>query len=100
MIFQNFWIARYLVLFGPKTNDAIYYRIGYLIGQKSGAKYVIFLIIQESKLIQVVLLSLEKALTLRNFIIVIKSVFNKVQNHYNIFLEKCTYKWYKLIILW
>ena len=51
-----------------------------------------FLIIQESKLIQVVLLSLEKALTLRNFIIVIKSVFNKVQNHYNIFLEKCTYK--------
>ena len=71
-----------------------------LLVKKVVLNMLFFLIIQESKLIQVVLLSLEKALTLRNFIIVIKSVFNKVQNHYNIFLEKCTYKWYKLIILW
>ena len=71
-----------------------------LLVKKVVLNMLFFLIIQESKLIQVVLLSLEKALTLRNFIIVIKSVFNKVQNHYNIFLEKCTYKWYKLVILW
>ena len=63
-----------------------------LLVKKVVLNMLFFLIIQESKLIQVVLLSLEKALTLRNFIIVIKSVFNKVQNHYNIFLEKCTYK--------
>ena len=38
-------------------------------------------------------LSLEKTLTLHNVIILIKSVFNKNQNHYyyNIFLEKCLY---------
>ena len=63
-----------------------------LLVKKVVLNMLFLLIIQESKLIQVVLLSLEKALTLRNFIIVIKSVFNKVQNHYNIFLEKCTYK--------
>ena len=63
-----------------------------LLVKKVVLNMLFFLIIQESKLIQVVLLSLEKALTLRNFIILIKSVFNKVQNHYNIFLEKCTYK--------
>ena len=62
-----------------------------LLVKKVVLNMLFFLIIQESKLIQVVLLSLEKALTLRNFIIVIKSVFNKVQNHHNIFLEKCTY---------
>ena len=39
-------------------------------------------------------LPLEKALTLHNVIILIKSVFNKDQNHYyyNIFLEKCSYQ--------
>ena len=36
-------------------------------------------------------LPLENTLTLHNVIILIKSVFNKDQNHYyyNIFLEKC-----------
>ena len=63
-----------------------------LLVKKVVLNMLFFLIIQESKLIQVVLLSLEKALTLRNFIIVIKSVFNILQNHYNIFVEKCTYK--------
>ena len=39
-------------------------------------------------------LFLEKALTFRNVIILIKPVFNQNQNHYyyNIFLEKCSYK--------
>ena len=42
-------------------------------------------------------LTLEKTLTLCNFVILIKSVFNKDKNHYyyNIFLEKCSYKQYK-----
>ena len=34
--------ARYLVLFGPEKYDAIYNRIKYLIGIKSGITYVIF----------------------------------------------------------
>ena len=39
-------------------------------------------------------LFLEKTLTFRNVIILIKPVFNQNQNHYyyNIFLEKCSYK--------
>ena len=39
-------------------------------------------------------LSLEETLTLHNAIILIKSVFNKKQNHYhyNIFLENCSYQ--------
>ena len=39
-------------------------------------------------------LPLEKTLTLHNVIILIKSVFNKNQNHYyyKIFLEKCLYE--------
>ena len=39
-------------------------------------------------------LPLEKTLTLHNVIILIKSVFNKNQNHYyyKIFLEKCLYQ--------
>ena len=39
---------------------------------------------------------LEKTLTLVNVIILIKLVFNKDKNYYdNIFLEKCSYKWFK-----
>ena len=37
-------------------------------------------------------LSLEKALTLYNIVILLKSVFNKYENNYNIFLEKVSYK--------
>ena len=39
-------------------------------------------------------LSVEKIVTLHNFIILIKSVLNKDKNHYynNIFLEKCSYQ--------
>ena len=49
---------------------------------------------QESKLIQYDSLPLEKALTLHNVIIHIKSVFKKNQNHYyyNIFFEKCSFQ--------
>ena len=45
-------------------------------------------------------LPIEKILNLHNIIILIKSILNKVQNHYyyNIFLEKCTYQLAKKII--
>ena len=44
-------------------------------------------------------LPLEKALTFRIVRILIKSVFNKDRNnnYCNIFLEKCSYKWYKML---
>ena len=54
---------------------------------------MLFLIImQESKLIHMILCLYIKALTLYNVIALMKSVFNKDQNHYyyNIFLEKCS----------
>ena len=39
-------------------------------------------------------LLLEKTLTFRNVIILIKSIYSKDKNHYyhNIFMEKCLYK--------
>ena len=47
---------------------------------------------QESKLIHVILCLYIKALTLYNVMVLMKSVFNKDQNHYyyNVFLEKCS----------
>ena len=52
------------------------------------------IIMQKSKLIHDDSLPLEKTLTLHNVIILIKSVFNKYQNHYyyNKSLEKCLYQ--------
>ena len=46
---------------------------------------------EKSKLIHMILYLEKKTLTLHNVIILIKSVFNKDQNHYyyNTFLEKC-----------
>ena len=50
-------------------------------------------IIRKSKLI-LVSLPIEKILTLHNFLILIKSILNKDQNHYycKIFLEKCSHQ--------
>ena len=49
--------TRYLVLFGAEKYDSIYNRIGFFIGVESGT-YVFFLIImQESKLIYMILCS-------------------------------------------
>ena len=74
--------TRYLVLFGPEKY-AIYNSVRYLVSQKS----VITIILYCHSLL------LEKTLTL-HFIILIKSTFNKNQDHcyYNIFLEKCLYQ--------
>ena len=78
----------YLALFGSEKYDAIYNRIIYLISQKSGFTYgfshnyaIIIIDSYDSLLL--------KTLTFHNFIILIKSVFNKNQNSYcyNILLE-------------
>ena len=79
-----------LVLFGSKKY-AIFDRIRYLISQKSSIRYVISHNYAGIKTDSYDALPLEKAVTLRNFLIPIKSVFNKDQNdhYYNMFLEKC-----------
>ena len=86
--------TRYLVLYGPGKYDAIYNRIRYLKSQNSGITYVISHNYTRIKIDSYDSLPLEKTLTLYNVIMLIKSVFNKGQNHYyyNIFLEKCSYQ--------
>ena len=46
---------RYLVLFGSKQYDAIYYRIRYLISKKVVLQILLAIILQESELIHIVL---------------------------------------------
>ena len=86
--------SRYLVLFNQERYDVIYNKIRYLIGQKSGITYVFSHIYQKIKIDLYNSLPLEKILTFHNVLTLIKSAFNKDQNHYyyNIFLEKCWYE--------
>ena len=80
--------TRHLVLFGPERHNPIYDRISYVISEKSDV-----IILQDSELIHVIL-SLQKTLTFYFVIILIKSVFSKINNHcfYNVFLEKELYE--------
>ena len=82
--------TRYLVLFSAEKYDAISDRIRYLISLKSSITYFTSHNYGRNKIDSYDALFLEKALTLHNFIILIKSVFNKDQNKicYNMFLEK------------
>ena len=84
---------RYLVLFGPKKYGAIYGRIKHLISLKNVITYFISHNYATIKIDSNNSLPLEKLL--------VKSVFNKDQNHcyYNIFLEIWSYKKYKFAIL-
>ena len=68
--------------------------IRYLIGLKSGITYVFLIIFAKIKINLYDPFSLENISTLHNVIILIKSVFNKILNHYyyNIFLEICLYQ--------
>ena len=86
--------TRYLVLFGSEKYDAIYNRIRYLIGVKSGTAHVISHNYARTKIDSCDSLPREKILTFNNVIIQIKSVFNKNLNHYycNTFLENCLYQ--------
>ena len=91
-LLRSFDGTRYLTLFGTEVYDAIYNRIGYLISLESSITYVFLTILRKLKLIAMILLPIEKILTLYNVIILIKSVLNKSKNHYyyKIFLEKCS----------
>ena len=68
--------------------------MSYLIGVKSGITYIFSNNFRKVKTDSDYDFHLEKTLTLQNFIIHIKSVLNKSQNHYfyNIFLEKGLYQ--------
>ena len=91
-LLRSFDGTRYLTFFDTEVYDAIYNRIGYLISLESSITYVFLTILRKLKLIAMILLPIEKILTLYNVIILIKSVINKSKNHYyyKIFLEKCS----------
>ena len=57
--------TRYLILFGPEKYDAIYEKVRFLTGQKTGTTYVFLIIMQKSKWIYIVpfTLPLEKTMT-------------------------------------
>ena len=84
----------FLILFGSEEYDTTHNGIRNLISQKSSIAHFFSHNCARSKIDSSDSLPLEKTLTLHNVIILIKSVFNKNQNHYyyNIFLEKCFYQ--------
>ena len=87
--------TRYLILGDSEKNDVICRRNRYLISLKSCIKYIFSHYYAQIKVDSYDYWPIEKTLTLRNVIMLIKSVLNKDQNHYyyNIFLEKW---WYQL----
>ena len=72
---------RHLVLFGSEKYDSIYNRIRYLIKVKSGISYIIFYNYGTINKDLYNSLQLEKTVTVRNFIILVKSVWNKDENN-------------------
>ena len=86
--------ARYFVLFEGEKYDFLCNRIRYIIRVKSGITFVISHNYANIKVDSFDSLSLEKTLTFHKVITLIKSVFNKNQNHYhyNIFLERGLYQ--------
>ena len=73
---------RYLVLFGTEKYDAIFNRISYLIGVKSGITYVISHCYVKIKVDSYDSLPLEKKLIFHNVVMLIKSIFNKDKYNY------------------
>ena len=86
--------TRYLVLFVTEKYDSIYDRIRYLISVRSGIACIIFHNYARIKVESYDSLPLEKAMTLCNVIILVKSVWKKDKNnyYYNVFLEKASYE--------
>ena len=84
----------YLVLFGSEKYRSIYNRIRYLKCVKSGIINIISHNYAKIKVDSYDSLPLGKTMTFHDFIILIKSVFNKDKNnyYYNIFLEKGSIK--------
>ena len=91
--------TRYLILLGFGTYDAIYNRIRYLIGGRSGITLVFCHYYPKIKVDLYDSFPIVKTLTLHNVIIHIKLVVSKDQNHYfyNTFLEECSYQLAKKI---
>ena len=82
-----------MTLFASEKFDTIDNRIRFLISQKRGIKYIFSHNYAKIKLDSYDSLPPEKMLTLRNVIILIKSVFNKDKNHYYYTcLEECSYQ--------
>ena len=83
-----------MVLLGLRKYDAVYNKIRYLIGLKSGITYIFSLYYAKTKIDFYDFLPTGKILTLYNVIILMKSVLYKNKNHYydKIFLEKCLYQ--------
>ena len=79
---------------GSEKYDSIYDGIRYFISVKSGITYIFSDNYAKIKIVCDDSLLLEKTMTLRNVIILIKSVWNKDKNtyYYNIFLEKTSYE--------
>ena len=69
--------TKYLVLFGPEKYNAIYDRVRYFIGLKSGITYVFSHNYGKIKIDVDDDLPLGEMLTLHNIVILIKSVLNK-----------------------
>ena len=91
--------TRYLVLLRSEKHDPVYNRIRYLISVKSGITYIISHNYANIRVDSHNSLPLEKAITLRNIIILVKSVWKKDKNnyYYNIFLEKLLMNYLKII---
>ena len=87
-------VILFLVLFDYELFDKICDKIKYLISEKSGITNSINHNFGKIRIDSYNSLRVEKILTFRNMIILIKSVLNKNRNeyYYNIFLEKGSYK--------
>ena len=83
--------ARYLALFGSGKDDSMYNIIKYCVIVKSGFTYVISHNYAKIKVDSCNSLPLEKTMTFRNVIILIKSVFIRDTSYYcDIFLVKAS----------
>ena len=79
---MNLLETRYLRLFRSEKYDGIYDRIRYLISLKSGITYTFSHYFAKIKVDSYDSLPTEKIMTLKNVIILIKSVINTDKNHY------------------
>ena len=91
-LFRFYDGIRYLVLSGKEEHDFVYNRIRCLAGVKRGITYVNTHNYAKIKIKLYESLTLVKTMIFHNIIILIKSVWNKDQNHYchNIFLKKAS----------
>ena len=87
--------SRYLVSLGTEKYHAIYSRVKYFTGQKSGIRNAFSRYYTKIKVDSYDSSPIEKMLILHNVMMHINSVLYKDQNYYyyyNIFLETCSYE--------